>query len=337
MDNNKVNNKKYDELIEIALGHYGITDFTSSFIRHNENITIKIINNVDQNCYLLRIHAPITSGLQGVQHTFEGLSAEMELLNNLNEQSFLPLQEPIKNKNGSYVSTIVDVNNNSSPLVTLLTWKEGDVFTGKEINSTSIAYEVGIVLAKLHNFSSNWTIPQPFIRPNYDFDKYRDLTDRLQYGVEINLFSSKHYDVILDSMKYIKIIFDKTSKTNNKWGIIHSDLQGGNIIVNNDTVIPIDFGFSGYGYYLFDIGVTLTSFNINHRKKVLEGYKTLRKLNEEDELLISAGFILAIFGGFGFMINNQEAYEWIQRRMPYVTQEYCTSFLDKKPFLLEIE
>lgn len=327
----------YDKLIEIALGHYGITDFSSSFIRHNDNITLKIDNNEDNNSYVLRIHSPITSGLQGVQHTFEGLNAEMELLNSLNEQTSLPLQQPVKNKKGNLVSTIVDVEKNFISSATLLTWQDGNVYTGKEINSKYIAYEVGVVLAKLHNFSKNWIIPQPFIRPNYDIEKYRNLTDRLQYGVEINLFTTEQYDVILDTMKYIKIIFDRTPKTNNSWGIIHADLQGGNIIVNNETVSPIDFGFSGFGYYLFDIGITLTTFNITHRKKVLEGYKTLRNLNEEDELLISAGFILAIFGAFGFMVNNQESHEWIQRRIPYVTQDYCRAFLDKKSFLLEIE
>ncbi len=70
---------------------------------------------------------------------------------------------------------------------------------------------------------------------------------------------------------------------------------------------------------------------------MLEGYKSIRKLQEEDGVLISAGFILAILGAFGFMINNQEAHEWIQRRMPYVTQNYCQAFINKKSFLLEIE
>ncbi|WP_042147305.1 phosphotransferase enzyme family protein [Paucisalibacillus sp. EB02] len=332
---NNTNNP--EKLIKIALNQYGITNYSSSFIRHNDNLTLKIDNNEDNNSYVLRIHFPITTGLQGVQHTFEGLNAEMELLNNLNEQTSLQLQQPIKNKKGNLVSTIVDVDNNFIPLATLLSWKDGVDYTGEELNSEKLAYEVGVVLAQLHNFSNNWVIPQPFIRPNYDIEKYRNLTDRLQYGVEINLFTPKQYDVILDTMKYIEIIFDRTPKVSNSWGIIHADLQGGNIIVSNDTVIPIDFGFSGYGYYLFDIGITLTTFNIKHRKRVLEGYKTLRNLNEEDELLISAGFILAIFGAFGFMVNNQESHEWIQRRIPYVTQYYCRTFLDKKSFLLEIE
>lgn len=327
----------YDKLINIALEHYGIIDFSSSFIRHNDNITLKIDNKEDNNSYVLRIHSPITSGLQGVQHTFEGLNAEMELLYSLNEQTSLPLQQPVKNKKGSFVSTMVDMEQNFIPMATLLTWQDGNVYTGKEINSKNIAYEVGLVLAQLHNFSKNWIIPQPFIRSNYNIEKYRNLTDRLQYGVEINLFTAEQYDVILDTMKYIKIIFDRTPKTNNSWGIIHADLQGGNIIVNNDTVSPIDFGFSGYGYYLFDIGITLTTFNIVHRKKLLEGYKTLRNINEEDELLISAGFILAIFGAFGFMVNNPKSHEWIQRRIPYVTENYCRAFLDKKSFLLDID
>jgi len=327
----------YDKLLRIALGHYKITNFSSSFIRHNENITFKIENIEDNNSYVLRIHSPITSGLQGVQHTFEGLNAEMELLNSLNYHTSLQLQQPMKNKTGNMVTTIVDEENNFITLATLLTWKEGVVYTGKEANSQNIAYEVGVVLAKLHHFSNNWAIPQPFIRPNYDIEKYRNLTDRLQYGVDINLFTSKDYDVILETMKYIKIIFDRTPKTNNNWGIIHADLQGGNIIVNNDNVIPIDFGFMGYGYYLFDIGVTLTSFDKNHRKKVLEGYKAIRNFNDKDELLISAGFILAIFGGFGFKVNDKVAHEWIKRRMPYVIQNYCRTFLDRKSFLLEIE
>lgn len=153
----------------------------------------------------------------------------------------------------------------------------------------------------------------------------------------MNLFKLKQYEIIIETMEYIRNIFEGTPKTNNNWGIIHADLQGGNIIVKNDNVIPIDFGFSGYGYYLFDIGVTLASFNIKHRIKVLEGYKTFRNTDVVAEPLISAGFILGIFGAFGFNINNHKYHEWIQRRIPYVTQEYCLSLLNRKPFLLEID
>ncbi|WP_368915863.1 phosphotransferase enzyme family protein [Exiguobacterium acetylicum] len=327
----------YDKLVEKALENYGIIDFSSIFIRHNDNITLKINNNEDGNSYVLRIHSPITSGLYGVQHTFEGINAELIWLSSLNKQTSLSLQQPIKNKKGNLVSTIIDIETHSILLETLLSWKDGVDYTGKEPNSEKLAYEVGVVLAQLHNFSNDWVVPKPFIRPQYDIEKYWNLTERLQYGIEIKLLTSKQYDVILDTMKYIEVIFNKTPKVNNNWGMIHADLQGGNILVNNETITPIDFGFSGFGYYLFDIGITLTAFNINHRKRVLEGYQALRILNEEDELLISAGFILAIFGAISFMINNQKSHSWIQRRIPYIVENYCKVFLNKKSIILEIE
>lgn len=331
-------NKQYKELIENALSQYGIFDYESIFIRHNENITMKIINNLDKRSYLLRIHVPITPGLQGVQHTFEGLNAELELLNSLANMASLPLQQPIVNKNGSLVSTIIGSNNNIFyPLATLLTWKEGEVFTGKELNSDNITYEVGITLAKIHNFSNAWKIQHPLIRPNYDINKYINLTDRLEYGLKLKLFKTEHYDIILNTMKYIRVIFERTPKTSENWGIIHADLQGGNIIVNKNTVIPIDFCFAGYGYYLFDIGITIASLNTKHRGRVLEGYRTLRNIEGNDELLINAGFILGILGAFSFNLNNPKSYEWIQRRMPYVTEKYCLSLLDNKSFIQSIE
>ncbi|GAA0335939.1 phosphotransferase [Bacillus carboniphilus] len=328
---------QYKNLIENALSQYGIYKYNSVFIRHNENITLKITDYIDNKSYLLRIHIPITPNLRGVQHTLEGLKAEMELLDNIAEQISLHIQKPIKNKLGSFVSTIIDSTNNICSLATLLTWVEGEAYTGNELNSDELAYEVGSVLARLHNFSSQWTIPQPFTRPVYDMEKYTDLTERLQYGIQKNLFTSEHFDIIVDTRKYIKSVFTDLRKTRDNWGIIHADLQGGNIIVHKNTVIPIDFGFSGYGYFLFDIGLTLASFSTKLRKKVLEGYKSLRDIDDADEQMISAGFILGIFGAFGFHINNPKYHEWIQRRIPYVAQEYCLSLLDKKSFILTIE
>lgn len=328
---------QYKNLIENALSQYGIYIYDSVFIRHNENVTLKITDNIDNRRYLLRIHIPITPNLGGVQHTLEGLQAEMEILTNISEQTSLHIQQPIKNKLGSFVSTTIDSNNNICSLATLLTWVEGEAYTGNELNTDEIAYEVGRVLARLHNFSSQWTIQQPFIRPVYDMEKYTDLTERLQYGVKMSLITSEHFDIIVDTRKYIESVFKGFPKTHDNWGIIHADLQGGNIIVHKNTVIPIDFGFSGYGYFLFDIGLTLASYSTVLRKKVLEGYKSLRDIDDADEQMISAGFIMGIFGAFGFHINNPKYHEWIQRRIPYVTEKYCLSILNRKSFILTIE
>lgn len=328
---------KYKLLIQGALEQYGITDFTSDVIRHNENITVKVKNHNDNMQYLLRIHEPITRNLYGVQHTIEGLNAEIFLLNNLSIKTDLSLQKPIKNKKESFISTIIDSKENATFLCTLLTWIDGTEFTGTEPNAENVAYDLGILLAKIHNFSRSWEIPSPYIRPIYNIEKYTHLINSLEYGVKKELFSKEQYEIVLETLEKIKATFNSTIRTKNSWGIIHADLQGGNIIVNNNLISPIDFCFSGYGYFLFDLGITLCSFKTKLRRKILEGYTTTRNINKEDYNLISACFILSILGAFGFSINNPQRHEWIQRRMPYVTSEYCLRFLNGENFILEID
>ena len=328
---------KYELLIQEALEQYGITDFTADVIRHNENIAVKVINHDDHMQYLLRIHVPITSNLYGVQHTIEGLQAEMMLLNNLRFKTGLTLQKPMKNKKESFISTIIDTKENATFLCTLLTWIDGTEFTGTESNAEHVAYDLGILLAKIHNFSCSWEIPSPFIRPIYNIEKYTHLINSLEYGVKKELFSKEQYEIVLETLEKMKATFNSTIRTKNNWGIIHADLQGGNILVNNHRISPIDFCFSGYGYFLFDLGVTLCSFETKLRRKILDGYTTIRYIHQEDYHLIHACFILSILGAFGFSINNPERHEWIKRRMPYVTSEYCLRFLNGEPFILEID
>lgn len=328
---------KYKLLIQEALEQYGITNFTADIIRHNENIAVKVKNHNDNMQYLLRIHDPITKNLYGVQHTVEGLSAEIIFLNELNIKKKILVQRPINNNKGSYTSTIIDCKENATFLCTLLTWIDGTEFTGTEENAENIAYDLGVLLAKMHNFSSTWEIPSPYIRPIYNIEKYTHLINSLVYGIKEELFTREQYEIVLKTLEHIKAIFNSAVRTKNNWGIIHADLQGGNIIVNGNLVSPIDFCFSGYGYLFFDLGITLCSVKTNLRKMILEGYTTLRNINEEDYTFISACFILSILGAFGFSINNPKRYEWIKRRMPYVTSEYCLKFLNGENFILEID
>lgn len=327
----------YESLVDEALKQYGITNYTHEFIRHNENIVFKVKNKNDNKYYLLRIHEPITKNLQGIQHSLEGLNAETKILAQLTLRTDLVLQKPIKNKENSFVSTIIDTKNNNTSLCTLLTWIDGDVLTDNELNDKDVAYELGVLIAKMHNFSSDWEFPQPFIRPIYDIDKYIHLINRLAYGVQIGLYTKEQYEVVIQTMEKIKALFNSTNRTKENWGIIHADLNRGNIIVNKNIVSPIDFCFSGYGYYLFDLGISLGSFKTDLRQKVLEGYKSLRNISNDDYYFISACFILSILGAFGFNINNTKSHEWIKRRMPYVTSNYCMKFLNDESFILEID
>lgn len=50
------------------------------------------------------LHEPASSGIAGVQHTFEGLRSEMTYLQTLTEGTGLTLQHPVPNAEGQFVT-----------------------------------------------------------------------------------------------------------------------------------------------------------------------------------------------------------------------------------------
>lgn len=332
---NKLQKESIIYLAEKCIEKYDITDYEVNFIRHNENITLKVTNKVDNSKYLLRIHEPIGLNLLGIQHTYEGLNSEKIFLNELNKSTNLILQRPVLNKIGQFVSTINDIERNRVILCTLLTWIEGEKYGKYFGNSKEIAYEFGELLGKLHRFSKNWDIPQPFIRPIYDANKYLNMTNKLEYGVEIGLFTKEEFYILQESMNYIKNTFDSTKGISDKWGVIHADTHTGNIIVNSNKVSLIDFSFSGYGYYALDIGIALSSIKPDLRDELLRGYKTILEINKIDMKLINSSYLLSFFGAFAFNINNEENHDWLRRKVSQIVKNECKRLLNDEIIIYE--
>ncbi len=94
------------------------------------------------------------------------------------------------------------------------------------------------------------------------------------------------------------------------------------------VVVPIDFSFSGFGYCLFDLGISLGSLKAGQRPALLDGYGAARPLSDADLGLLGAFFLQGIVGSFGFHIYDQPHHEWIARRLPEVARSYCTAFLE---------
>ncbi|NHN31466.1 hypothetical protein [Paenibacillus agricola] len=68
-----------DKIAELLL-QYGIARPEASLIRNNENRTYKVIDRLNGNAYLLRVHDPITVNMAGIQHSRQGVESELRLL-----------------------------------------------------------------------------------------------------------------------------------------------------------------------------------------------------------------------------------------------------------------
>lgn len=253
----------YSIIAKELLTLYSISYPEIQLIRHNENITFKITDGLNYKAFLLRIHKPSIEGLFGLQHTYEGIKSEIKMLQEINNKGLLYAQKPIANNLGDYITECELDNFNHPCYATILEWIEGDTLTLKENNIKEMAYKIGQNLALFHKSLKEFKPSKDFIRPIYDVDRIDSAIDELKYCVEVNLFDMEHYDIIKRVLILVKNQILELNNREDAFGIIHADIQLGNIIVNNDNPCIIDLGFCGFGYYAFDLGSAATIFQVN--------------------------------------------------------------------------
>jgi len=322
-----MNQDRFLTLATKALKKYDLTGFQIDFIRQNENITCKI--STDQQNHLLRIHEPGHFNFWGLQHTFEGLESEKLYLIELKKATGLLLQEPVLNNHGDFVTTVYDNEKDKFLFFTLLTWIEGEKIP--KDTSESVYAELGLYLAKMHNFSQNWQPPQGFARPVWNIKKEHNLTDRLDYGVEKELFSSENLRIIKQAVDKIGELYSHAGSNTSRYGIIHADTNFSNVIVTPEQhPALIDFSFSGFGYYAFDLGICMCEINAEYRNIFLNAYQTIKTIDKTDIEIMNSGYILAKLGAYSFLISKPENDEYFKTRITRFIDEDCLPFLNNE-------
>ena len=200
----------------------------------------------------------------------------MSLMKNLFDKNF-PSPQPIINKNGNYIS---EISGKKAAVVSFLDGSEK-----KNLNPDN-CYEIGIQTAKLHLITKN-------------------LTGKRENKLSINSWR-KIYKKIENECPKIHVKLAETIEKNlneieNDWpqnipsGIIHADLFPDNIFFKKEKLSGIiDFYFSCYDFYAFEIAICLNalcfegrkenlSFNVTKAKKFIDGYSEIRKLSEEEK------------------------------------------------------
>jgi len=200
----------------------------------------------------------------------------MGLMRNLFDANF-PSPEPIINKNGNYVT---EISGKKAAVVSFL-----DGASKKNLNPND-CHKVGIQTAKLHLITKN-------------------LTGKRENKLSVNSWRKIYKNVQKDCSR-IHINLTKTIEKNldeieNNWpknipsGIIHADLFPDNIFFKDDKLTGIiDFYFSCYDFYVFEIAICLNalcfegqkenlSFNVTKAKKFIDGYSSIKKLTEEEK------------------------------------------------------
>jgi len=198
------------------------------------------------------------------------------LMRNLFDKKF-PSPEPIINKNGSYISSIL---NKKAAVVSFL---DGNA---KKILNPNNCYEVGVHTAKLHMITKNLKAKRV---NKLSIKSWREIYDKVKK--DCSKIHPNLTNTIEKSLEEVEANWPKDIPS----GIIHADLFPDNIFFKNEKLSGIiDYYFSCSDFYAFEIAICLNalcfegknenlSFNVTKAKKFIDGYSSIRKLTENEK------------------------------------------------------
>jgi Ser/Thr protein kinase RdoA (MazF antagonist) len=151
----------YDYIAKAALDQYDMAQGERYFLGHSGSVTF-CIKTQDEK-FLLRIHRPIST-LQGdVWQRSQVIESELLWLAALHNDTEVVVQEPVRNLQNRWVTQVLADETGQVFYCSLLHWIDGNILNGQR--TPEQAHQLGLLLARLHQHSSQWQLPENFVRP----------------------------------------------------------------------------------------------------------------------------------------------------------------------------
>ncbi|NGZ76950.1 phosphotransferase enzyme family protein [Saccharibacillus alkalitolerans] len=321
-----------NEMLENILRRYDLDRPVPTFLRHNENRTYRVQDR-SGNKYLLRVHDPFVPGMAGLQHRFDGIVAELDMLEHWGRWNEREVQVPVRNREGGLVTTFEE--NGRKIHASLLTWLEGRDLVKNDLPYEDTIRKLGEQLANLHAFFGRYEPVGLEARPHQGRAYNDKMAGVIRSGAEKGLFAAGDADTIEETLRLVN---DRLTGTGSEGpGLIHGDIGLANtILTESGEVRFIDFGFYGRGYALTDTAMGVMMLPADWRRRFLEVYSGGKSWTEADLRKIDGFMLVAIIGYYVFQFGNAKMHDWMRERMPMLCREYCLPFLAGEPMLERI-
>lgn len=285
--------RRMKQLAEQALTAYDLENIQLKPLQHFFNTTFRVDAHLrSENSggpgerarerFVIRIHRP------GAQNPAT-IRSELLWLLALRRETGLVVPEPVAARDGAFVVGADSAGVPEARQCVLFRWVDGR-FPVSRLGPQALA-RVGAFMATLHRHAESFAAPQDFTRPRWDCEglRYQALgTDLRQSWAHL----SQEQHAVLDAIaERVQRTMSALGEGREVFGLIHADLYERNYLFSRGKVHAIDFDGCGWGHYLFDIGVTLSTL-LEHsaypalRQAFLRGYRRVRPLSSEHEALI---------------------------------------------------
>ena len=140
----------------------------------------------------------------------------------------------------------------------------------------------------MHRHAREWSRPAWFTRFHWDYEAAFGSAarwGRWQDGIGVGPSERQILGRLDDVLKARLKAFGTGGE---RYGLIHADTRLANLLVHEGSVSVIDFDDSGFSWYLYDLGTSVSFFE--HAPEVpalvdswLEGYRKAGQLSAEDQ------------------------------------------------------
>ncbi len=285
--------ERLEAIARDALRAHGIgPDAVLTLLNISENATYAVDDPDTGERSVLRVHRP-------GYHTRAAVESELAWIQALRAEHVVATPEVLPTRDGSLVTVGRHPDGEQRHAVRFV-WVPGQEPAGLRLVDDFRA--LGAVTARLHAHARQWQRPAWFTRFRWDYETSigpRGHWGRWQDGMAVGGAEREVLGRLDDTLRRRLAAFGDGP---DRFGLVHADMRLANLIVDLDDpaapgqdgpsapsreVTVIDFDDCGFGWYLYDLGSSLSFIEDDPRVPELidawvEGYREVGELSAEE-------------------------------------------------------
>ena len=289
-----------------AVSNWGIDISELELLPLTENITFRVTETSGKR-YVLRLHRP-------GYHSLGELESEHQWTHALRKAE-IDVPVPVTTTNGSYYCPIRvhgDIRYagmlkwvNGATMLSLL----GDKVDGAVAEKRF--FQIGELLAKIHNQACSWEPPENFSRHAFNADGLFGKQPFWGRFWEARSTNEKQRQWLCRVRDQLRAVLTRYGESPETYSLIHSDLHPGNVIVNGGQLHIIDFDDSGYGWHQYDLAVSLFNYRRHSQfflmqNSLFKGYRNHRHLSDQAISYVPLFLVIRALASIGWFSDRPE-------------------------------
>jgi Ser/Thr protein kinase RdoA (MazF antagonist) len=261
-----------------ALGAYGChPGSTVRLLNVSENATY-LVEDPGAGPSVLRVH-------RLGYHTEPAIASELAWMDALRAEAGVRTPRVLAAADGRRIVTVADEVSGERRNCVRFEFLPGAEPAGDSVEHFT---DLGEITARMHRHARRWGRPPGFTRFHWDYDAAfggQPRWGRWQDGIGVGPAERAVLGRLDERLRARLAAFGAGPQ---RYGLIHADTRLANLLVDGGQVSVIDFDDSGFSWYLYDAGTSVSFFE--HQPQVpalidswLTGYRRVLELPAEDE------------------------------------------------------